>query len=219
MRVDEIAPGLWRWTGDHPEWTPEEDWPREVGSVYYEEDGQVVLIDPLVPPDEAERFWAALDRDVERAGGPVHVLLTIFWHARSAREIADRYAGSRIWVHEPARELVAERGGSTDVFRAGETLPGGVVAVDAHRAFEVLFWIPAHRTLVAGDVLLGTTDGGLRLAEEWIAGRDPNEVRAALQADLGDLPVERVLVAHWEPVLTDARAALERALHSPPSAA
>jgi hypothetical protein len=41
-------------------------WPQEVGSVYAELPETIVLIDPQVPPDEAERFWGALDRDVER---------------------------------------------------------------------------------------------------------------------------------------------------------
>ena len=41
----------------------------EVGSVYYEADDAVVLIDPIVPSEDRERFLDALDRDVERANG------------------------------------------------------------------------------------------------------------------------------------------------------
>src|SRR3712207_7332660 len=48
-----------------------------------------VLVDPLVPADEAERFWRALDRDVEQHGAP-NVLITVSWHTRSAREIHER---------------------------------------------------------------------------------------------------------------------------------
>src|SRR5205085_1253679 len=36
VRVQEVAPGLWRWTALHPEWKPEEGWDQEVGCVYYE---------------------------------------------------------------------------------------------------------------------------------------------------------------------------------------
>jgi glyoxylase-like metal-dependent hydrolase (beta-lactamase superfamily II) len=193
MRVDEIAPGLWRWTGLHPAWTPEEDWPREVGSVYYETDDAVVLFDPLVPPEDSERFWAALDRDVERAGKRVVVTLTTESHSRSRVEILERYR--------------ADTG----------TPPAAVVARDTGWAGELIYWLPEQRALVAGDVLLGDDAGGVRLPDEWL-GDDREPVRAAL-LPLLDLPVERVLVAHGEPVLGSGRDALERALHSPPSAA
>ena len=83
MVVQEVAAGLWRWTGEHPEWTPEqggpEGWERDVGCVYYEAPEAVVLFDPLVPPEDEERFWRALDRDVERVGKPVCVLATVRW--------------------------------------------------------------------------------------------------------------------------------------------
>ena len=54
MVVRELAPGLWRWTALHPEWTPEEaedgeGWEREVGCIYLETPGHIVLIDPLIP--------------------------------------------------------------------------------------------------------------------------------------------------------------------------
>jgi hypothetical protein len=51
------------------------------------------------------------------------------------------------------------------------------------------------------------------LAEEERGG----QIRASLRFLL-DLPVERVLVGHAEPVLTDAAAALRRALHAPSAA-
>ena len=89
--MDDVVPGLWRWTGEHPDWTPEADWPQEVGSVYYEAPDAIVLFDPLVPPEDAERFWAALDGDVERACKPVAVLLTTESHARSRDAIVERY--------------------------------------------------------------------------------------------------------------------------------
>jgi glyoxylase-like metal-dependent hydrolase (beta-lactamase superfamily II) len=213
VRVQELEPGLWRWTALHPEWSSEDEWGEEVGCVYLETDDAVTLIDPLVPPEDAERFYAALDRDIERAGKPVHALITIFWHARSTASLADRYPGMRVWAHDPARELVEERTPVTDVLRAGQTLPGGVVAVDAGRAYEVLFWLPAQGALVVGDVLLGSDEGGLGLCpDEWLGNRDPAEVRAGLRERLLPLPVQRILPAHGEPVLTEAGHVLEAAL-------
>ena len=184
--MDEIAPGLWRWTGLHPAWTPEEDWPNEVGSVYYEAPDAVVLFDPLVPPEDEERFWAALDRDVEQAGRRVVVLLTTESHARSRDEILKRYR--------------ADTGAA----------PASVEATDTRWGGELLYWLPDQRALVAGDVLLGDDEGGVLLPDSWL-GDDREEVRGAL-LPLLDLPVERVLVAHGEPVLADGREALARAL-------
>ena len=60
MELSELAPGIWRWDD----------------SLYVERPDAVVLIDPVVPAGEEERFFKALDRDVERLGRPVVVLLT-----------------------------------------------------------------------------------------------------------------------------------------------
>ena len=77
MQVERLAEGLWRWTALHPEWQPGDDWEREVGCVYAEAPDAVLLIDPLIPADDEEGFWKALDRDVERLGRPVAVLLEL----------------------------------------------------------------------------------------------------------------------------------------------
>ena len=81
-----------------PAWTPADGgpdgWEQEVGCVYYEAPGAVVLIDPLVPMEDRDRFFRALDRDVERAGLPVRVLVTVDEHKRSSAELAERYGGT-----------------------------------------------------------------------------------------------------------------------------
>ena len=48
-----------------------------MGSVYCELPGALLLIDPIVPEDAADaaRLWRALDRDVERLGRPVCVVV------------------------------------------------------------------------------------------------------------------------------------------------
>ena len=163
MEVLSVASGLWRWTGLHAEWK------QEVGSVYYESPDALVLIDPLVPPEDEERFWAALDRDVERATRPVHVLVTVHWHTRHSRAIVERYA-ARVWAPARARAAVARRAGAvTDPFRPGDPLPGGVQAFATARSNEVVYWLPEHATLVPGDVLLGDGAGGIRLCpDSWL---------------------------------------------------
>ncbi|MGH3103970.1 MAG: hypothetical protein ACRDN6_07745 [Gaiellaceae bacterium] len=224
MDGEELRPGLWRWTAPHPEWTPEEGgptgWDEEVGCVLCIAQDAIVLIDPLVPSGEPDRFWAALDRDVEQWARPVHVLLTVSWHERSAQAMVDRYGG-RLWAHERVLQAEGSFGARvTDPFRDGAALPGGVEAFDASRSDEVVYWLPEHGALVPGDVLLGGGGGDLRLCpESWLpAGVGYPQLQAALRPLL-DRPIELVLVSHGEPVLEGGRDALARALDQAPSAA
>ena len=189
MKVDELAPGLWRWTAPHPDWKNGDDWEREVGCVYYEAPEATVLIDPLVSDGaERERFFEALDRDVERRRLPVAIVLTCEWHGRSAQELAERYGAS------------------------GE----GRAGLEAHELPEIeerIWWLAEHGALVPGDVLLGDGAGGIRVCPDSWLGRTAthDSIRADLR-QLLDLPVERILVSHGDPVLAGGRTALERAL-------
>ena len=203
----EIAPGLWRWTGYH------EEWKEDVGCVYGETPDGVVLVDPLVPPEDTDRFWKALDRDSERTGGGVHVLVTIFWHTRHTSAMVERYS-ARVWAPSRGRAAIARRAGVvTDVFRPGDPLPGGVQAFPTARATEVVYWIPEHRALVPGDVLLGDEHGGVRMCPaSWLPAGTTQVKLAESLRPLLELPVERVLVSHGAPVLADGRAALAAAL-------
>jgi glyoxylase-like metal-dependent hydrolase (beta-lactamase superfamily II) len=215
--VLEVAPGLWRWTGYH------EEWEEPVGSVYCETENGVVLVDPLVPPEDTERFWAALDRDIDSVGLSVHVLVTVFWHTRSAAAMVARY-GARVWAPARGKAAIARRAGSvTDPFKPGDRLPGGIEGLRTARAAEVVYWIPRHRALVPGDVLLGegakgggarsAGRGGLRMCpESWLPKNTGHTKLAESLSPLLDLPIERVLVSHGAPVLEDARDAVEAAL-------
>jgi glyoxylase-like metal-dependent hydrolase (beta-lactamase superfamily II) len=205
--VAEIAPGLWRWTGWH------EEWRENVGSVYYETEDGVVLVDPIVPPENTERFWRALDRDVGRLRARVHVLVTVFWHTRSAAAMVERY-GARVWAPTRARAAVARRAGVvTDAFRPGDPLPGGIEARPTVRGGEVVYWIAPHAALVPGDVLLADGEGGLRMCpESWLPTARTRADLAASLTPLLDLPVERVLVSHGDPVLARARDVLAHAV-------
>jgi hypothetical protein len=199
MDVQELRPGLWRWTAEHPEWGHAEQWGPDVGSVYAELPDAIVLVDPLVPAHEEARFWEALDRDVERHQNPVHVLLTVHWHERSVETVLERY-GATLWRPEEKGEL-----------------PLGVEAIVVEGAdwAEAAFYLEPHRALVVGDLLIGS-DGGIELPVKWfpVAEQDwaRTELKADLRARLLDLPIELVLVSHGDPVLEHGREALERAL-------
>ena len=186
--------GLWHWTVPHPEWKPGDDWDRDVGCVYWETGDAVVLVDPLVPQDGADRvrFLEALDRDVDRMALPVAILLTCEWHGRSQAALAERY-DARVFTPPTATPL-----------------PGGATALDVPE--EAVYWLPGARALVPGDTLLGTGDGLALCPASWFDDRGSIDELARGLAPLLDLPVERVLTTHGPPVLADGRAALARAL-------
>ena len=199
MDVQELRPGLWRWTASHPEWNHAEQWGPEVGSVYAELPHSVVVVDPLIPDDEEESFWSALDRDVERLGLPVHVLLTVHWHERSVATVLERY-NATLWRPEEKGEL-----------------PTGVRAevVKGSDWVEAVFFLEPQRALVAGDLLIGR-DGGIELPVRWFPKGEQEwaerQLKPELLERLRELPVELVLVSHGDPVLENGAEALRRAL-------
>ncbi len=141
MRVDRLADGLWRWTAAEPASG------REGNAVYHETPDGIVLIDPLIPVDaaDAERFWRALDRDVERIGRPPVVAATVPGRAVGARAVRDRYAGTRIAATAPAPDLAAG-----DVLADGAELPGGVTVIAADTG---LLHCSCHGLLWTADLL------------------------------------------------------------------
>jgi hypothetical protein len=111
--VVRLADGLWHWTAG------------DACSVYYEAPDAVVLFDPLLPAGEEERFLAYLDRDVERLGFPVSILLTSPREVRSAQLLRERY-------------------------RAGERVPTTVEAYPVEEDLSAYFIRP-HRALVVAS--------------------------------------------------------------------
>ena len=213
VEVTRLADGLWRWTALHPDWKPgdggPDGWEQEVSSVYLEAPDHVVLIDPLVPQDERDRFFEALDHDVERAGRPVAIALTCEWHGRSAAELRERYDAD-VWAPAGADAQAPV----TRPFAPGDRLPGDLEPLELGFPAEVLLWIPQHATLVAGDALLGAPDGLRRCPDAWLpAGLDTARFVEVLSAAL-QLPVRRVVPTHGDPVEQNALEALRNAIES-----
>jgi hypothetical protein len=235
MIVQPLRPGLWRWTAPHPEWLPEKDrpggWGQMVGCVYYEPPtgarDATVLIDPLAPPEgsaDAARFWRALDRDIERAGLPVAILLGNHFHERSAETVFDRYVrrpGASIWARPTARGRVLCP--VTRTFEPADVLPGGVraVAVEGMHDTETVFYLGAYDALVFADSLIGIGGGEVRVPPaRWAPDDAASQARYLADfrpsiARLLDLPASYLLVSHGELVQRDAQRALARALDAP----
>ena len=105
MDVLEIAPGLWRWTAFHEEWN------EDVGCVVRRDGGRRRAHRPARPlRRHREVLEGARPRRQARRRGRVHVFITVFWHARSAAEMRERY-DARIWAPSAGKAAIARRAG------------------------------------------------------------------------------------------------------------
>jgi len=197
----DLAPGLWIWRIPHPDWRPELDWPQLVTSTCVESGGEVALLDPLAPPEGSDA-WERLD-----AKPPTMVVVLKPDHVRDVDLFVERYGarGFGPWLFfrddAPRTEL--------EPIEPDMELPGGLRTLfDARWRNETPVWLPEQKTLVFADGLTAP-EGELRI---W-GTRQLDRARAVFREHL-ELPFERVIVAHGEPV--HDRAAYERALGLPP---
>ena len=199
----DVAPGLWIWRLDHPDWAPHVDWDAPVTSTYVESGGEVALLDPLAPPDDATEIWERLD-----ARPPTLIVVLKPDHVRDVDLFVGRYGAraygpSLFWRRNiPETEL--------EPIEPGSELPGGLVTLyDGRGRNETPLWLPEQRALVFADALTERDGELLVWATPWYAERTLPALRALLE-----LPFEHVIVSHGEPV--HDRAAYERALELPP---
>jgi hypothetical protein len=202
VELRDVAPGLWIWRLDHPEWAPHVDWPPTVTSTCVESRGEIAVLDPLAPPDDADEFWARLD-----AHPPTIVVVLKPDHVRDVDLFVRRY---RARAYGPAlfwRSDIPET--ELEPIEPGAELPGGLVALyDGRGRNETPLWLPEQRALVFADALTAP-EGELRVwSTPWHEERALPALRALLE-----LPFEHVIVSHGEPV--HDRAAYERALELP----
>jgi glyoxylase-like metal-dependent hydrolase (beta-lactamase superfamily II) len=198
----DVAPGLWLWRVDHPDWHADFGWERTVTSTCVESGGEVVLLDPLAPPDDATDIWARLDAH------PATVIVILKPdHVRDVDLFARRYKvrafGPNVFHGGDVPET------NLEVVEPDTKLPGGLIALYDGRGRETPLWLPEQRALVFADALTAAA-GRLRV---WSTPWHNELVLPALRALL-ELPFEWVIVSHGEPV--HSRAAYERALDLPP---
>jgi glyoxylase-like metal-dependent hydrolase (beta-lactamase superfamily II) len=200
--VRDVAPGVWLWRAAHPDWSP--PWDPLVSSFCVRAGDEIVIIDPLAPPADANDVWDRLDREP-----PTVVAILSPHHIRSVELFAQRYGarafGPRLFFRHDIPESELEP------IETGTVLPGGLQAVhDGRDRSETPLWIPQHRALVFADDVRGTPDG-LRVWDvPWYEQRTLPAMRALLE-----LSVELVLTSHGEPVHRGED--FEQALREPPS--
>ena len=203
VELIDVVPGLWVWRMDHPDWTQDAGWRPRVTSTCVESGGEVAVLDALAPPAREAAVWDRLE-----ARPPTIAVVLKPDHVRDVDLIVQRY-GARAYGPD-----VFHRGDvpETDLewIGPGSELPGGLVALfDGRGRNETPLWLPEQRTIVFADALTAP-EGELRV---WWTPWHEQRVLPALR-ELLDLPLERVIVSHGDPV--HDREAFERALELPP---
>ena len=195
----QLADGLWHWTARHPEWHPGE-FGAQVGCYLAHEGGRTIMIDPLL-----DRGPRRLHRRRGRRRG--HDPLP------RARQRRGRGALGRRRQRAPRRRAAAAG-------RHAVRPDAGLRWHPLKRGKERPLELPGSRARSAfGDRIVGV-DGGLRY---WINNPVTDKRRTCSGASpspqlahLLEIDFERALVTHGEPVMNDARAALEDALAGEP---
>ena len=199
----DVTSGLWIWRLEHPAWRPGLAWEPVVTSTCVESRGEVAVLDPLAPPDDAEEIWARLD-----AHPPTVAVVLKPDHVRDVDAFVRRYGARAFGPDLFFRDDIPET--ELEPIGPGSELPGGLVAqYDGRGRNETPLWLPEPRALVFADALTAP-EGTLRV---WSTPWHEERVLPALRALL-ELPFEHVIVAHGEPV--HDRAAYERALELAP---
>jgi glyoxylase-like metal-dependent hydrolase (beta-lactamase superfamily II) len=203
IEVRDVAPGLWIWRLEHPEWAPGVGWDPPVTSTCVAAGGEVAVIDPLAPPEDATEFWERLD-----AEPPTLVAILKPDHVRDVDLFVRRYGARAFGPYLFYRENIPEA--ELEPIEPGTELPGGPIALhDGRGRMETPLWLPEQRALVFADALTAPR-GELRVwATPWHEERALPALRKLLE-----LPFEHVIVSHGEPV--HDRAAFERALELEP---
>lgn len=216
----ELRTGLWHWQAPHPDWTAGEPWGQAVSSYALDDGEQVLLFDPLAPPDKIVELAA------ERR--PV-IVLTAPWHERDTQSLVERL-GAPVFTPPPDTQLdlmqkfgvtaeqaaggspdiawlLADGGGEAHLYAAGDRLPIGIEAFPGREHNDLVLWIERGEAVISGDTLVDFGKG-LQIGDWLRADVSRDEVADGLRPLL-TRPVAAVLPTHGAP--TD-RAALERAL-------
>lgn len=193
--MQEILPGVQHWSVYHDKIK------IEVSSYYLEE--SKVLIDPHLPPGGA----------VEIRQGVDHILLTNRHHYRGSGPLVEQF-GCTVWCVESGLHEFS-KGEVVKSFKIGETLPGGVQAVEigAICPDETALVIPLPGGVVAlADGVIRQGDGPLEFVPDEYMGEDPEGVKAGLRKSYGRLldrhHFDHMLLAHGQPWIGGASQAL-----------
>jgi hypothetical protein len=201
--IHDVVPGLWTWQAEYPDWRPGLGWGPAVNATCVESGGEVAVLDPIAPADDASEVWARLD-----AKPPTLVVILKPDHVRDVDLFVRRYGARGFGPYLFWRHNIPET--KLEGVQPGSELPGGLVALyDGRNRVETPLWLPEQRALVFADGMTAPHGKLLIWATPWHEERVLPAFRAMLE-----LPFELVVVSHGEPV--HDRGEFQRALERPP---
>ena len=186
--MDEILPGVVHWTGKHPRIG------IEVSSYWLVPERAV--LNPLMPPGGLRAFGAE---------PPDAVLLTNRHHLRDSEQFGVPIHAPRVGLHEftPDQGVIG--------YDDGDEVVPGVQArhIGALSDDEFALVIPRARAVAIADGVVRFGDSGLIFVPDHLMGDDPERDKAGLREAFANLVDEvdfdALLLAHGDPVITDAR--------------
>ncbi|HEY7266068.1 MAG TPA: hypothetical protein VH501_00100 [Solirubrobacterales bacterium] len=192
--MEEVLPGVWHWTAEHPRIH------AEVHSHWVP--GSGALIDPLLPPDEGMEPF--------RERPPDRVLLSNRHHLRHAERFADQLGCviecSRAGLHEfESGPEVRGFDFGDEVAPAIEALEVGAICPD-----ESALLIRDAGALVIADGIIHR-EGQMRFVSDGLLGDDPEAIKAGLRSAyrrLLDRDFDNLLFAHGDPLIGAGKEAL-----------
>ena|SRR5215212_785034 len=199
--MQELLPGLFRWTAFH------ERIGMEVSSLFAAGEA-ATLIDPMLSGGGVEA--------VAELGTPQAIVLTNRHHLRHSERFAEAF-GCPILCHEAGLHEFAGGGPEVTPFRFGDTLRPGVEALelDAICAEETALHIAAGDGVVAFADAITRYRGEIGFVPDRLLGDDPERVKRDIRAALVrllDRDFDTLVFAHGDPVVHRGREALERFL-------
>jgi hypothetical protein len=128
-----VAPGLWIWRREYPDWRPGVGWEEVVTSTVVESGDEVALLDPLAPPDDATEVWEWLDagrRPSWSSSSRTHVRdVDVFVRRYGARAFGPWLRGALRRTRPRRDTALAARAARALVFADALTAPGGELRV------------------------------------------------------------------------------------------
>jgi glyoxylase-like metal-dependent hydrolase (beta-lactamase superfamily II) len=203
--VNEIVPGLWHWTANHPKIGV------EVSSYFVGDSGTV--LDPMVPPSHG-LAWFNGERSVEA------IALTNRHHSRQAREFCDACEVRPVLVPESGLHEFEGKLLEVDGYMVGEEIVPGIVCheVGAICPDDMALEIRSAGALAVADGLVHY-GGEVRFVSDQLMD-DPPATKRGLVASferLLDVDFDTLLFAHGEPIVGDGKTALREFLASHPA--
>jgi glyoxylase-like metal-dependent hydrolase (beta-lactamase superfamily II) len=193
--VQEILPGVWHWTAQHP------DIPYEVSSYYLA--GAAAVLDPVLPDEGLD----ALD------GHPVEqVILTNRLHGRHTDRFVDAF-GARVRAPRVGLHQFEGRSYAVEPYDFGDELAPGVRSheLGAISPDDGVLHLEAEGALHFADGLL-VRNGELCFMPDDLMD-DLETVKRVTRERLGaladELDFDILLFAHSDPIISGGRAQLE----------